>query len=163
MLRESGACSGDLMARMYSRKRGKSGSTKPVRKVPPSWLKYKPFEVEKLVIKLAKEGKSAAEIGIVLRDSYGIPCIKAVTGKKINKILIETKLYPKIPEDLANLIRRVISITEHLKKNRKDKVAKRGLQLTESKIRRLIRYYKKHNKIPKGWEYSRDKITLLLE
>ena len=69
------------MARLYSGKKGRSGSTKPVRKVPPSWLKYKPAEVEKLVLKLAKEEKSSAEIGIILRDTYGIPNVKSITSK----------------------------------------------------------------------------------
>ena len=148
---------------MYSRKRGKSGSTKPVRKVPPGWLKYKPAEVEKLVLKLAKEGKSCAQIGITLRDAYGIPSIKSITGKKINKILEENKISPKLPEDLVNLLRRVIAIDKHMGKNKKDKVGKRGLQLTESKIRRLVKYYKRKNKLPKDWVYSKDKINILLK
>ena len=151
------------MARMHSRKKGKSGSTKPVRKVPPSWLKYKPFEVEKLVIKLAKEGYDSAMIGLILRDSYGIPSVKAITGKKIVKILEENNLAPKVPEDLKNLMKRVIAIMKHMEKNRKDMTAKRGLQLTESKIRRLVKYYKRVGKLPKSWTYSRDKINLLLK
>ncbi|MCD6575895.1 MAG: 30S ribosomal protein S15 [Nanoarchaeota archaeon] len=151
------------MARMHSRKRGKSGSTKPVSKVAPSWVKYKAEEVEKLVIKLAKEGKSSAEIGLILRDSYGIPSVKSITGKKITKILEENQLASKVPEDLKNLMRRVIAIMKHMEKNRKDMTAKRGLQLTESKIRRLVRYYKKTKRLPKDWKYSRENINLLLK
>ena len=151
------------MARMHSKKKGKSGSTKPVRKVSPSWLKYKPFEVEKLVEKLAKEGESSAKIGIILRDSYGIPSVKSITNKKINKILKENNLLPKIPEDLKNLMKRTLTLIKHLEKNKKDEVAKRGLQLTESKIRRLVKYYKKNKLLSKDWKYSRDKINLLLK
>ena len=151
------------MARLYSGKKGRSGSTKPVRKVPPSWLKYKPNEVEKLVLKLAKEEKSTAEIGTILRDTYGIPNVKSITGKKINTILKENEVNSKIPEDLANLIKRIIAITTHLKTNKHDKTAKRGLQLTESKLRRLVTYYKKKDRLPEGWKYSRDKLKLLLE
>jgi len=150
------------MARLYSRKKGKSGSTKPVRKIPPSWLKYKSDEVEKLVVKLSKDGKSSAEIGTVLRDSYGIPNVKSITIKKINKVLEENKLLPNIPEDIVNLSRRVVELTKQLKKNRKDMVAKRGLQLTESKIRRLVGYYKKKGKLPKNWKYSKENIRLLV-
>ena len=36
------------MARMYSRKHGKSGSKKPAKKVNPSWTRYKGKEVELL-------------------------------------------------------------------------------------------------------------------
>ena len=141
------------MARLYSGKKGRSGSTKPVRKVPPSWLKYKPAEVEKLVLKLAKEEKSAAEIGIILRDTYGIPNVKSITGKKVDGILKENKVSPKIPDDLANIIRRIIEITKHLQRNHNDMVAKRGLQLTESKLRRLVKYYQKKKRLPKDWKY----------
>jgi small subunit ribosomal protein S15 len=151
------------MARMHSRKKGQSGSTRPVRKTAPSWLKYKPFEVEKLVVKLAKEGYSSAMIGLILRDSYGIPSVKAVTGKKVEKILKENNLTPKVPEDLKNLMKRVLAILKHMEKNKKDMTAKRGLQLTESKIRRLVKYYKKVGKLPSDWKYSRDNINLLLK
>jgi small subunit ribosomal protein S15 len=151
------------MARRYSGKKGKHGSTKPVRKIPPTWLKYKPFEVEKLVLKLAKEGRSSAEIGIILRDSYGIPSVKAVAGKKIAKILKEAGAAPAVPEDIANLIRRVIALDRHLAKGRKDMTAKRGLEITESKIRRLVKYYKEHKVLPTEWSYSREQAKFLLK
>ncbi|MDD5182377.1 MAG: 30S ribosomal protein S15 [Candidatus Nanoarchaeia archaeon] len=150
------------MARMYSGKRGKSGSTKPVRKTPPSWLKYKPFEVEKLVVKLAKEGKSSAQIGIILRDSYGIPSVHAVTGKKIYEIMTENKVTKDLPEDLRNLIKIVIETNKHVLKNKKDQSAKRGMRLTESKIGRLIKYYKRKGVIPETWEYTREQAKFLL-
>ena len=49
------------MARMYSRDKGKSGSTKPAKKTIPSWVRYKGKEVELLVKKLAKEGLTTAK------------------------------------------------------------------------------------------------------
>ena len=150
------------MARMHSRKRGKSGSTKPIRKSVPVWVKYKPEEVEKLVIKLAKEGKKTSEIGIVLRDSYGIPCVKTITNKKITEVIKENKLERKIPEDLHNLIEKAVSILKHLEKNKQDMVGKRGLQLTESKIKRLTKYYKNKKRLPADWKYSRETSELLL-
>jgi len=148
---------------LYSGKKGKHGSKKPVRKIPPSWLKYKPNEVEKLVLKLGKEGKSAAVIGTILRDSYGIPSVKTITGKRIVKILKENKIYPQVPEDLANLIKRAIAITKHLNQYKKDFTAKRGLQLTESKIRRLVKYYKKKGILPESWNYSKKDAKFLIK
>ena len=71
------------MARMHSRKKGKSGSKKPVNKTY-TWMSYKPKEIELLVLKLAKEGKSASEAGIILRDTYGIPDIKSITKKSVS-------------------------------------------------------------------------------
>ena len=67
---------------MHSRKKGKSGSTKALRKNKPSWSRYKENEIEQLVVKLARSGKSPSQIGIFLRDSYGIYDVKKLTGKK---------------------------------------------------------------------------------
>ena len=127
------------MARRYSGKKGKSGSKKPMDMAKPSWMSYKPNEVELLVMKLAKEGKPASMIGLVLRDSYGIPDVRTITGKSITKILSEKNVLPKIPDDLMSLIKRSISIRKHMEENRQDKTALRGLQLTESKIKRLVK------------------------
>ena len=114
-------------------------------------------------MKIRKEGKSTALIGTILRDSYGVPSVKAVTGKKITKILNEKEVSPKLPEDLINLIKRVLALTTHLTKNKKDMDAKRGLQLTESKIRRLVKYYKSIRRLPKDWTYSREQAKFLLK
>ncbi len=151
------------MARMYSRKKGKASSTKPSKKLVPSWIRYKPKEVELLILKLAKEEKTASEIGIVLRDTYGIPNVKTLTKKSITKIMIEKNLAPKIPEDLMALIRKAIMIKKHLDANHKDMPALRGLQLTESKIKRLVKYYKKTNKLTSAWKYDPEKVKLLIE
>jgi len=148
------------MARKYSGKKGKSGSTKPQKKEVPSWVIYKPKEAEQLVVKLAKEHQSA-KIGLILRDSYGIPSVQILTQKSVTQILEEHKLAPQLPEDLMNLIRREVKLLSHLEKNHKDQVAKRGLTLTNSKIRRLTRYYKETGKLPSEWKYSREQARLL--
>jgi len=150
------------MARMHSRKKGKSGSTKPVKK-NLTWMKYKPKEVELLVVKLAKEGHAASKIGLILRDTYGIPDVKAITKINISDILEKKKLLPKLPENLTALLKRVVAQQKHLETNKKDVVAKRGLQLTESKIRRLVVYYKKAGKLPKDWNYNPKRVNLLIE
>ena len=100
------------MARMHSRKRGKSGSKRPLRKTQLSWIRYKPKEIELLIVKLAKEEKTPSEIGLIMRDTYGIPDIKAVVGKPITKILEEHKLSSKLPEDLnlENIWKKIIKI-----------------------------------------------------
>jgi len=147
---------------MGKRKTGKHGSKKPIRKAPPTWLRYKPLEVERLVVKLFKEGNPPSKIGLILRDRYGIPSVKQVTGKKISKILEEQKIAPEIPEDLLNLIRRAVNLREHLKMHKKDKHGQRGLILIESKIRRLADYYKEEGKLPKDWNYDPEKAKLLV-
>ena len=151
------------MARMYSRKKGKSGSTKPAKKGVYSWMNYKPKEVELLVVKLAKEGSEPSKIGLILRDTYGIPDVKSITKKSISDILEEKKLLKELPENLTALLRRVIELQKHLETNKKDMVGKRGLQLTESKVRRLVKYYKETGRIPDTWKYDAKRVNLLIE
>lgn len=149
------------MSRMYSRAKGKSGSKKPSAKMQ-SWVRVKPKEVEMLIAKLAKEGKTTSQIGIYLRDVYGVPDVKLITSKKITQILNEKKLSPKIPEDLYALIKRSIAIRKHLEENKKDQPAKRGLTLTESKILKLVKYYHKNGTLPKDWRYDPKNIKILV-
>jgi small subunit ribosomal protein S15 len=154
---------GNRMARMHSRKRGKSGSTRPVSKAVPSWVRYKAKEVELLVVKLAKEGNTASQIGIRLRDTYGIPDVKAITKKTITKTLAEKKLLGELPEDLLAVIRKNVLIRKHIENNKQDMVAKRGLQLADSKIKRLVDYYKDNGRLAKDWKYDPAKLRLLIE
>ena len=139
------------MARKYSGARGKSRSTKPSKKVMPSWLQYSPKEIELLVVKYAKEGKVPSSIGLHLRDSYGIPDVKIATGKSITKILKEKNLSKEVPEDLMAVIRRAVLLRKHLLENKNDMTAGRGLLITESKIKRLMKYYKAKGKLPLTW------------
>lgn len=148
---------------MYARTRGKSGSKKPISKKPPSWVDYKKSEVDALVLKLRKQGHESAMIGTILRDEYGIPSVKNITGKKITKILKENNSYTKFPEDLLNLLKKVVKLDEHLKENKKDVHSKRGMELTESKIRRLVKYYKKRKVLPEDWKYKRENVKLIVE
>ena len=150
------------MARMYSGRKGKSGSTKPSKITRLSWVRYKPNEIELLIAKLAKEGKTSSQIGLFLRDVYGIPNIKQVIGKNVTTILKEKNILSKIPEDLMALIKRSITLKKHLESNKHDVPAKRGLELTESKIRKLVEYYKKTKKLEKDWKYDPDKIKILI-
>jgi len=151
------------MARMYSRKKGKSGSTKPTNKSVPTWIRYKATEVEMLIGKMAKDGKSTSEIGIILRDSYGIPDVKLLTGKTITAILKEKKLTKELPEDLLNVIKKYIAITKHMEENKQDMPAKRGLSLAESRIRRLVKYYKAKGVLPADWKYDVKNIRMYVE
>ncbi len=151
------------MARMHSRDKGKSGSTKPMEKETPDWVDYKPEEVIELVIGLANEGQKKSLIGITLRDQHGIPSVKTITDKTITQILEENDLKEELPEDLLNLIRKSVSLQNHLKENKKDTTAKRGYQLTVSKIRRLTKYYSKKNRIPKGWRYTEETARFLVK
>ncbi|MBW2990066.1 30S ribosomal protein S15 [Candidatus Woesearchaeota archaeon] len=151
------------MARMYSRRKGKAGSHKPSQPSIPSWVRYKEKEVELLITKLAKEGKSTSQIGLVLRDTYGIPDARMITKRSITQILKEKKILSEIPEDLLALIRKSIAVNKHITSNKRDETAKRGIILTESKIRSLIRYYKKTGKLPSEWKYDPKRAGMFTE
>lgn len=146
---------------MPKKKKGKSHSIRPVSKRTPSWCKYQPEEVEALVIKLAKEGHPASRIGTMLRDRYAIPLVKPITGKKITKILKEAGLAPAIPEDLGDLLKSAARLTAHLERNRKDLHNKRSLQITEAKIYKLSRYYKREGVLPPNWKYEPKTTSLV--
>jgi len=151
------------MARMHSRKRGKAGSKKPLKRTTKSWLSYKPKEVEMLIVKLAKERKTPSQIGTYLRDVYGIPDIKVITKKSVTKILEDHKLLKQIPEDLTALIIKKIKLEKHLEENKQDKTSLHGLQLTEAKIKRLAKYYKRTKKLPVDWKYDPKRVKIHVE
>jgi small subunit ribosomal protein S15 len=150
------------MARMHSRKKGKSGSTRPARREKPVWVELSSEEVENEVIKLARKGFSQSLIGVVLRDSYGIPLVKVVTGKSINQILKEHDIEAPLPEDLTNLVKKALSLRNHLESNHKDLESKKGLQRTESKIYRLIKYYKGKKVLESDFKYDPEKIRTIV-
>ena len=68
------------MARMHARRRGKSSSVRPARKEAPAWSNTDKAAIEKLIVDLRKEGTSGSMIGLILRDRYGVPDVKMVTG-----------------------------------------------------------------------------------
>ena len=151
------------MARMHARRRGKSGSVRPYRKEAAAWSNTDLKAVEKVIIDLRKEGVSSARIGLILRDRYGVPDVKALTGgKRIGDILRDNKLQSEIPEDLRDLMKKALGLRKHLSENEKDLHNKRQLQLMESKIRRLVRYYAKSRRLPQGWTYKPENTEILL-
>ncbi|MCL5680541.1 MAG: 30S ribosomal protein S15 [Candidatus Thermoplasmatota archaeon] len=151
------------MARMHTRKRGKSGSKQPLRDGKPSWVTQSSSEIEQLVVKLKKEGMTKSKIGMILRDQYGIPKVKDMTGKRISSVLEANSITDQMPEDIIALMRKAVNLSKHLISNPKDLKNKRGLQLIEAKIKRLADYYKRNNKLPRNWTYSIDKAELLVK
>ena len=130
------------------------------------WVKLKKEEVEEIIVKLAKKGHSSAEIGMILRDQYGIPSIKVKElhmDQRIAEIMKSHKVYPPFPEDMYNLLKKSVLLHAHMDKNKRDYTSKRGLQITESKIRRLAKYYKSQKAIPQDWKYDAAKAKLLVK
>ena len=150
------------MARMHARRRGKSCSVRPYRKQAPAWSTADPAAITKIILDLRKEGVSSAKIGLVLRDRHGVPDVKLATGKRIGTILRENKVATEIPEDLRDLMGKALGMRKHLGENKRDLHNKRQLQLVESKIRRLVKYYTSSKKLPAGWVYKPENAEILL-
>ncbi|MEM2176495.1 MAG: 30S ribosomal protein S15 [Archaeoglobaceae archaeon] len=150
------------MARMHKSRRGKSGSKKVYRTSPPEWVEISAEEIEKKVIELYNEGYEPSQIGLVLRDRYGIPSVRQVTGKKILDILKENGIKLRYPEDLKSLIKKALKLRRHLEIHKKDLHNRRGLQLIEAKIWRLASYYKEEGILPSDWSYDPEKLRVEL-
>lgn len=151
------------MARIYSGKKGSSGSHKPPFKTVPKWSKHKKEDIEKIVTDLAKQKHTSSMIGMVLRDSYGIPDSAVITQKSISQIMREGNIYPEFPEDLMFLLKKAVELRKHMSASRKDKHSQRGLQNLESKIRRLSKYYVRTGKLPQSWKYNPEQARLIVE
>nr|ADE10098.1 ribosomal protein S13 [Tremella fuciformis] len=142
------------MGRMHSKGKGISASALPYRRSQPTWSKATPEEVCDQIFKLARRGLSPSQIGVVLRDSQGVPQVKSVTGNKILRILKTNGLAPSIPEDLYHLIKKAVAVRKHLERNRGDKDAKFRMILIESRIHRLARYYIRKQQVPPTFKYE---------
>ncbi len=129
----------------------------------PEWVEYSAQEAAELVKKLASEGQTKSSIGLILRDQYGIPDLHQLTGKTVREILEEAGSKEEFPEDLLALIKRSVVQLNHLKEHSHDFTAKRGYELTVSKIRRLVDYYHRKNRLPEGWHYTEDVARLLVK
>jgi small subunit ribosomal protein S15 len=138
-------------------------SSKPVRDAAPAWVPMLPREAEAKVVELAKEGKQPAVIGLILRDSYGIPSVQELTGKKVAQIMKDAGVSGKLPQDLQNLIQRSIHLQEHLAANSRDLHNMRGLELMEARIRGLAKYYQGRDELPSEWNYTRGGARLLVD
>jgi small subunit ribosomal protein S15 len=150
------------MARMHARRRGKAGSVRPYRKEPPAWSNTDVKEIEKVIREERKQGRSAAQIGLLLRDKFGVPDVKLVTGKRLGELLRGMGMESRIPEDLRNLIGKALGLRKHLAENKNDLYNKRQLQLVESKVRRLVKYYIRAGSLPRDWVYKPETAEILL-
>ncbi len=151
------------MARMHARRRGKSRSQRPMINENPAWVPLSKEEIENHITKMGKDGVTSARIGLLLRDQHAVPDVKLATGRTVLDILKENNLQPKLPDDLVALMRTAISLQAHLMENKKDLANKRNLQLVESKIRRIVKYYKREGAVPADWQYSIANAELLIE
>jgi len=142
------------MARIHARRKGKAGSEKPIWAQTPAWIERNSEEIKQLIVEKAREGTPSTRIGAILRDSYGVPSVRRLTGMSISEIMKENKLYPEYPEDFLDLVAKAYNLRRHLETNKTDLHSKRGLLLIESKIRRLVKYYRKVKVFTQDFKYE---------
>jgi small subunit ribosomal protein S15 len=153
------------MARMHTRKHGKSKSRKPV-------LDEKDFgkgsgelskeQIEELIIEYAKQGTGPAQMGERLKKEHGVKYIRQATGKRLGKILEEKGFKGDIPPDMMDLMKRAVRMRKHIDKNKRDVHSTTRLKRTESKIWRLTSYYIKKGALPAKWRYNPATAELLI-
>ncbi len=141
------------MARTHAHTHGKSHTNRPTSKNAPSWV-ISNEEIVSTIVNFGKEGMGASEIGLKLRDEFAVPLVKSIIGKTITQILEENNITRTMPEDLERLVRKAIGLQKHLSDHNSDKRNVKSLELIESKIHRLSRYYKGVSKIPQNWKYK---------
>lgn len=117
-------------------------------------MNFSQDEIVANIAKLAKEGLAPSQIGMRLRDDFGVPHTKTFLGKTLTEVLAENKSPLPIPEDLGRLVERAAKLKEHLGRHHADRKNVRSLELLEAKIHRLSSYYKSHEKLPANWKYS---------
>ncbi len=151
---------------MHTRRRGQSGSDRPAADEPPEWSDVDAAEIEERVVELAEQGHDPSVIGLKLRDEgvkgTPVPNVKLATGKKITEILEDNDAAPGLPEDLRKLMERAVRLREHVERNPQDHQNRRALQNTESKIRRLVNYYR-GDKLDADFTYNYRTARDLLE
>jgi small subunit ribosomal protein S15 len=133
---------------------------------PPEWSDVDEDDIEARVVELAEQGHDPSVIGMKLRDEgvkgTPVPDVKLATGQKITEILEANDARADLPEDLRNLMERAVRLREHMAENQQDHQNKRALQNTESKIRRLVDYYR-GDELDEEFTYSYDVAVELLE
>ncbi|MFH2106878.1 MAG: 30S ribosomal protein S15 [Candidatus Micrarchaeota archaeon] len=151
------------MARLHSKKGGRSGTKRPKRKTSPEWVSENEHQVKEIILKLAKEGTPKSKIGRILRDEYAIPNARPVIGETIGSYLKKENANPEYPDDVMDLIRRAVGMRKHMKEFKKDIHNKVKLLHIESKINRLVKYYKRKGVLAKDWKYNPESAALLVK
>jgi small subunit ribosomal protein S15 len=115
---------------------------------------YSKEETETTIAKLAKEGLTPSQIGLALRDDYGVPLVRPLLGKSIGRVLTESKNAPQIPQDLRDLIERAARVQKHLQLHKADRKNVHSLELVEAKIYRLVKYYRGRGLLPADFKWT---------
>ena len=149
------------MARLHTRKHGKSKSRKPVAEDVKITADRK--EVEGAILDYARQGMSSSEIGQSVKVAHGVGYLKPLLGKRLNQFLAEKGVKKELPDDIMALMRKAVSMRKHLASNHGDVYGMIRLGRVEAKIWRLSRYYRSSGKIPADWKYDPEQAALMIK
>merc|ERR1719487_1514148 len=142
---------------MHSKGKGYFPQMSSIQKNTTSWAQVSGADLTEQIVRMAKRGSSPSQIGVILRDQYGVPQVNHITGQKILRILKVAGVAPDLPEDLYHLIKKAVNVRKHIEKFRADRDGKFRLILIESRIHRLARYYRTAKALPPTWRYQSKK------
>ncbi len=152
------------MARMHTKRHGKSKSRKPVIGADaPRVTELSNEDIEKQIVSLAKQGLAPSAIGARLKEEHKVMYLKQVLGKRLGKVLEEQGVSGSMPPDLMDLMKKAVNLRNHISRNKHDKGNTMGLQRVEAKIWRLTKYYRHSGKLPSGWKYDPEQAALLIK
>lgn len=150
-----------LMARLHTRRHGRSKSRKPEGVAVQSAMDS--AKVEETIVAYAKQGMKGALIGQRLKDEHKVGYLKPVLGKRLSVFLGEHGFKSDIPSDLLDLMRKAVNLRKHLTANHKDVHNTTRLHRVESKIWRLGKYYRNSGRLPNDWKYDPEQAALIIK
>jgi small subunit ribosomal protein S15 len=153
------------MARMHTKKRGKSKSRKPILEHGSKieGAEENKEEIIKLAVGYAKQGMPPALIGEKLKKEHNVPYIKHILGKRLEQVLKENGIEESMPYDMLELMKKAVNLRKHMAKNKQDVNNRIRLGRIEAKIWRLTKYYIREGVLPEGWRYNPQQAELLVK
>jgi small subunit ribosomal protein S15 len=149
------------MARLHTRRHGKSKSRKPLE--VDMKVDVEKSKVEEAIVSYAKQGMKGAMIGQNLKEKLGVGYARPILGKRLGAFLKEKGFAGDIPSDMMDLMRKAVRMRKHLVTNHRDVHNNTGLKRVESKIWRLGKYYKRAGKLPTTWKYDAEQAALIIK
>jgi small subunit ribosomal protein S15 len=154
------------MAKMHSKKKGKSKSRKPVMdraEFGKGTDKLSKEEIADLAVGYAKQGMSPAMIGHKLSTDHGVRYVALATGTRLVQLLESKGIKGEVPQDMRDLMTKAVRVRKHLERNKQDVYSRIRLIRIEAKLLRLTRYYRSRGTLPQDWKYDPQKAELIVK
>ncbi len=149
------------MARLHTRRHGRSKSRKPMDSQAKADVSKQKIEEE--IVAYAKQGMKGALIGQKLKNENKVGYLKPVLGKRLAVLLNEKGFKGDIPADLMDLMRKAVNMRKYLAANHRDVHNTVRLHRVESKIWRLGKYYRNSGRLPIDWKYDPEQAALIIK